>query len=1489
MAEHSQPRRFLIATGVTKDLSDSGVARIARSVGQVCRLFESKFEYERATTLDLDPSLQQMRTRIREFVLKCDPADIVALYHTGHADVVAGSHRLWMGDTDDPVAGTLLTSELAELMLVESPVRNLLFILDACFAGQGSAEALLASMRSMGHATGKTVAVITAAHPREQVRAGDFARLFERAVDHPATAGHEPRYLSVGAITAHMSSDPERMKWQTISHSLLFGISEPLPFLPNPRYNTALHGLDLATQVQIEQDEFRKEDLRSFFYPRARGVDLPQDSGWQFVGRNSALRDLSAWLTDSVDLRTTVITGDPGSGKSAVIARLYILSHPDWNKTVPRQGVPADTFPPEGAIDVAIHARGLTSQQVLTALCAAARVEAATPGDFLRARSGKPMVAAIDAIDEAVDPDRLVSAILNPLIDAGPKVGLRMLLGTRPYLLDRLSTAARHINLDDGHYADPESLCAYAARCLQFTAPASQYTRLDPTRLHAIAEAIAQAAGRSFLVGRIVSRRLAVQETIPDPADPAWRASLPGTAAEAMQQDLEGRLGANASRARDLLRPLAYAWGNGLPWEDLWAPLASFLSGRRYSDEDLIWLRRQAGSYVVEALEAGRSVYRLYHAALAEYLRHGQDDRLLHSKYVEFLIAHVPHSQAGDRAWHEAHPYVLSHLATHAAAAGELKHLILDPDYLTNAVPAGLRAALPTARDPDSRQVAVAYERALHHLRSKAPQDRLSYLELSAHRAQAGALLRSIAARPMRRRWSVPWTRWPEEHPHRVLDGHKGAVRGVICVTAKPRAPIAASVGDDGTLRTWDPATGEPLGVYKVSRAALTDIALAHTPGHIALAVVLSTDGSLTTYELPTASQALHITVLPGWRRLLRFLLEPELALRCITLPDGTPAAVTGGRRLATTIRDISTGATLLELPTGLLPAGMEFRELVNHRPVIAYIDSTAAGQHRLLDPVTGRDIPDIRGFRPSIQLRYYCLHDGRPVLAIRTARYTIRDYWPLGGHDARQIVWDLTAPEPRAVPFNYRRQTAIKLYDGRTVSLPDEYLQSIGLQPDTTPHGVILTQLCDTATERYLARLPFPNATFPIRPTDAFPFVVAISGQFIIVLPEHLTDHASNTLVLTGHTAQVTGVDVVGADGDPIMVVSSSLDGTVRSWDLASDINAAPAPTTAEEPRGTVIATFADHTGTLGLVTSMAENVLLIELETGNQVGQLKSGASSVCAAACGQIPGVGPAAITFGTDNMMRIWRIPDGAEVASVPADPIRWPVRAQFVRSPDRPLLVSCGHGDKVIVWDIASRRIRNVLGKHTGWTAALACGIDNQGSIFGVTGGHDNRLNFWDLVKGRRIGHRKIVARRAFFRDSNAGRARAIQLVRLSGPQIALLVLCEDGKIRVFLQRGNSAKYRSVTVLGERGASVALTQLKDGRDVVIVGGEDGRIRIWDLADVVAPSRLRRGKFTSLLEIDLDAPVDEVSAISDDMMVASTANGLAAVQLHCHQIG
>ena len=250
------------------------------------------------------------------------------------------------------------------------------------------------------------------------------------------------------------------------------------------------------------------------------------------------------------------------------------------------------------------------------------------------------MVVVVDAVDEALGRrDRMahgefpvVDTVLAPLVAAAHRTRLRLMIGTRRHLLTALGTPVNGtsadravlVDLDDERYADRASVRRYIESCLLTLTPTSPYIGRDRAYLDEVIEALTEAAGHSFLVALITARSLALSsQAVRDPGDDAWQKGLPRKAADAMRDDLDRRLGDQAQRARDLLLPLAYAKGDGLPWEDIWPLLVRELTEQACTSDDLDWLIDEAGYYVTEATteDGRRSVYRLYHESLAEHLR----------------------------------------------------------------------------------------------------------------------------------------------------------------------------------------------------------------------------------------------------------------------------------------------------------------------------------------------------------------------------------------------------------------------------------------------------------------------------------------------------------------------------------------------------------------------------------------------------------------------------------------------------------------------------------------------------------------------------------------------------------------------------------------------------------------------------------------------------------------------------------------------------
>src|ERR1700727_1195317 len=62
-----------------------------------------------------------------------------------------------------------------------------------------------------------------------------------------------------------------------------------------------------------------------YFEPLARGVQRAGVVGWYFTGRESALREIVTWLGE-IGYGALIVTGEPGSGKSAVLARIVTMA-----------------------------------------------------------------------------------------------------------------------------------------------------------------------------------------------------------------------------------------------------------------------------------------------------------------------------------------------------------------------------------------------------------------------------------------------------------------------------------------------------------------------------------------------------------------------------------------------------------------------------------------------------------------------------------------------------------------------------------------------------------------------------------------------------------------------------------------------------------------------------------------------------------------------------------------------------------------------------------------------------------------------------------------------------------------------------------------------------------------------------------------------------------------------------------------------------------
>ncbi|MGW1988919.1 caspase family protein [Embleya sp. NPDC001921] len=876
----SEPRRYLIAAGTGTYAEHEPLPGAHPDVARIADLFAG-MGYERVLTgVSLDPDAGDFEDALADWCAgdTLTASDIVVVYYAGHGDRPdAGPYRLACAGSKAARPRTWLSLENLASVLAASPARNVLFIVDACYAGAGSPElaavtAAFVAARARTDAPGSGTWVLASARSRDLAGdMGHFATELGRA--HAAGDGASQRHLSPALLADRVNRAFVAAGYRQLAVCSVTDQSIQPPFFPNPAFDPSA---EIGPDGLVDGES---TDVAAHFEPRGRGVEHVHDPGSYFTGRTRALDVVRARLGGPGGRGPLAVTGAPGSGKSAVLGRIVLEG-----------GIAGGAH----RVDVSINARHQTIDALVTRLAAAADVRVSNVDALLTALAARvaPFCVVLDSLDEAGpghDPNearRIAWELLRPLGDV-PCV--RLVVGSRREHLRDWCERAPMVDLDTAEYADDTSVAEYVERIL--TDGRSPYAEGDSATAATIARAVARRAGRCFLVARMTASALLRDDPV-DVRVPGWADALPSDVGGAFRAYLHRLPRERRSTALILLTALAFAEGHGLPREGVWAAVASRLSGESVVERDIDDLVDEEGSYLTTVAVGERRYFRLYHQELADHLRKrvlaSRDLTDVQACFAAALWSLVP-AGADDRPdWARAHAYIRYHLATHSAAAGTVGELITDPAFVLAAGAVDLLRAVRRARGDSMLPLVV--ERCAEVLRDRSV-DRAAHLAFVArangeHEFAARALELSASTERV-------WTEPRLVTPHRII-GHHGA--GGFSVRAispnwwieelKPagRSMILALPPDGTCVHVWVP--DEPSATKTLPHPdPLTSAAAFVDANDRPVAATLDVPGCLRIWDVHDAVPVLRV---------------PDTAYRRIldtgVLADGTSVVVCAGQ-----------------------------------------------------------------------------------------------------------------------------------------------------------------------------------------------------------------------------------------------------------------------------------------------------------------------------------------------------------------------------------------------------------------------------------------------------------------------------------------------------------------------------------------------------------------------------------------------------------------
>ena len=422
---------------------------------------------------------------------------------------------------------------------------------------------------------------------------------------------------------------------------------------------------------------------------------------------------------------------------------------------------------------------------------------------------------------------------------------------------------------------------------------------------------------------------------------------------------------------------------------------------------------------------------------------------------------------------------------------------------------------------------------------------------------------------------------------HLVIRGHSGInspfVSSLCAVSLRHDITLLATGAKrcgDATVKLWDPATGEQLGVFKKHWASVLSACTVQLPGQSILVASAGTEG-VRLWDPNTGNEHVFLEVDPFREGMVDALCTVPLSYGTVLLAGGirTPGATTTGPY------GYGTWPAAKSAPS-------QDRNMVRSRHCARSRCWTALlcsppvtvtnGPYGRWDPATGDQRATLEGHQGSV--RALCtvpLPDGTILLASGSYDRTVRLWEPVVGSLRGPAQ---SRPPVRAVCTVPLRGTTLLASGDRTVQLRD---------PATGEPRTVLRGLGGIV--RALCAVPLPDGTT---------LLASASGGRVVRLWD--PDSGKRQTLLEGHSGSVNALCAVTMpDGMPVLASGDSR-GAVHLWETDTGQQRAVLDVGRGSVRALCTASL-PHEISLLASGSTDRTVCLWDLATGEQRGILE------------------------------------------------------------------------------------------------------------------------------------------------------------------------------------------------------------------------------------------------------------------------------------------